>query len=189
MSSIAILILAAGSSKRMGEIKQLLSYKETTLLGWAIEQAKASEASEVFCVLGANAERIQKRLGDPVPWIMNHQHKEGLSSSIAAGVSALEDRDAVLIVLADQPGIQTADLNRLLQQYLKNPDTIVASNYGGSIGVPALFPKMYFSDLVLLKGDKGAKNYLNQHKEGIHLIDSLRLLDIDTQEDYSKLEK
>ena len=187
MSSVAILILAAGASKRMGDIKQLLTYRNTTLLGWSIDQASASKADEVFCVLGANAGHIKNQIGDPVTWIINHKYQDGLSSSIVAGVKLLADHRAVLIMLADQPKIMTEDLNELLSVYDEYPDSIIASNYGESIGVPAVFPKKFFPDLLELKGDKGAKNYLNQHKEQIHLVDSLRLIDIDTQEDYKRL--
>ncbi len=187
MSSTAVLILAGGASKRMGDIKQLLAYRNTTLLGWAIDQAITSKADEVFCVLGANADHIQNRIGDPVTWIMNHQYQDGLSSSIVAGVKALVDHRAILIMLADQPNIMAENLNELLRLSDEYPNSIIASNYGNSIGVPAVFPKKVFPDLLELKGDKGAKNYLNQHKEEIHLVDSLRLTDIDTQEDYKKL--
>lgn len=171
----------------MGEIKQLLAYRNTTLLGWAIVQAKESAATEVHCVLGANAKQIQNQLGDPVPWIVNHQHVEGLSSSIVAGVKTLADRQAVLLMLADQPNIMSEDLDELLTLSEQYPNSIIACNYGESIGVPAVFPKKHFSDLLTLKGDKGAKNYLNQRKDEIHLVDSLRLTDIDTQQDYKRL--
>lgn len=190
MQKTAILILAAGSSSRMGKPKQTLPYKNTTLLVWSIAQAKNSKASSVFCVLGANAEIITKDISKhKVECILNPNFKDGLSSSIIAGIDYLKpkDFDAVLIMLADQPNVNSNYLNTLIKTSEENLSKIIASNYIDKIGVPAIFTKEYFLDLLNLKGDKGAKDFLNNHQSKIIKLKPFNLVDIDTKEDYKKL--
>ncbi|AZJ33468.1 molybdenum cofactor cytidylyltransferase [Tenacibaculum mesophilum] len=193
MQKTAILILAAGSASRMGKIKQLLPYKNTTLLEWTIEQAQKSTIKDVFCVLGANKNVIEKQLSTKtVEVIYNPNYKNGLSTSIVEGINLLQKHcfDNALIMLADQPHVTSEYLNSLIKVSKKNPSKIITSNYQGSVGVPAVFPKEYFNKLLNLKGDKGAKNFLLQHDDNIFKVNSsLNLLDIDTPEDYQYLLK
>ncbi|WP_047790723.1 nucleotidyltransferase family protein [Tenacibaculum mesophilum] len=193
MQKTAILILAAGSASRMGKIKQLLPYKNTTLLEWTIEQAQKSVIKNVFCVLGANKDAIEKKLTtNAIITIYNPKHQDGLSTSIIKGIEFLQEHnfDNALIMLADQPHVTSEYLNSLIKVSKKNPSKIITSNYQGSVGVPAVFPKEYFNKLLNLKGDKGAKNFLLQHDDNIFKVNSsLNLLDIDTPEDYQYLLK
>lgn len=185
----AILILAAGSSSRMGTPKQLLPYKSTTFLGYTIEQAKQSRADATFCVLGANAEPIKKSIESyQIETIYNPDFKNGLSSSIVVGVKELQHNfDTILIMLADQPNINFNYLNKLIKTSVENPSKIIASNYQNKIGVPAIFPKKYFNHLLELKRDKGARNILNNNKSDIIKMPPFNLTDIDTKEDYQNL--
>ncbi|WP_435255572.1 nucleotidyltransferase family protein [Tenacibaculum sp. A30] len=193
MQKTAILILAAGNSSRMGKTKQLLPYKNATLLEWAIEQAQKSVVKNVFCVLGANKEVIEKQLtSNIVEIIYNPNYKDGLSTSIVKGIKFLLNYnfDSVLIMLADQPHVTSEYLNSLIEASKNNPSKLIASNYQGSVGVPAIFPKNYFNDLLDLKGDKGAKNFLLQQNNNVIKVNSTQnLLDIDTPEDYQYLLK
>ena len=193
MQKTAILILAAGNSSRMGKTKQLLPYKNATLLEWAIEQAQKSVVKNVFCVLGANKEVIEKQLtSNAIETIYNPNYKDGLSTSIVKGIEFLLNYnfDSVLIMLADQPHVTSEYLNSLIEASKNNPSKLIASNYQGSVGVPAIFPKNYFNDLLDLKGDKGAKNFLLQQNNNVIKVNSTQnLLDIDTPEDYQHLLK
>ncbi|MCD2257745.1 nucleotidyltransferase family protein [Psychroserpens luteolus] len=184
---VAILILAAGSSNRMGTAKQLLTIGHTTLIGKSIETALQSNAKEVFCVLGANAEKIRKSITSyNVDIIINTNYNNGLSSSIIAGLDHIENLnfDAVLITLADQPRIDVNHLNVLIDSFNQNPSKISASDYQDNNGVPAIFPKTYFKQLKRLEGDKGAKNVLNSNNQNVIKVNCNTLLDIDTQQDY-----
>jgi molybdenum cofactor cytidylyltransferase len=88
-------------------------------------------------------------------------------------------------MLADQPEVTTNYLNILIEMHQKNPSKIIATTYNDNSGVPAIFPKKYFDKLQLLKGDKGAKAFINSHiLETIKLQRKKPFLDIDTQEEY-----
>lgn len=188
---IAALILAAGSSQRMGKAKQLLPYKHTTLLGWAIENVLKTEIDSVYCVLGANADKISSTISDfDINIVYNSEYKNGLSSSITKGIEHIKtkDYDSVLIMLCDQPQVNNFYLNALISEFKSNPKSIIASNYINKNGVPAIFPKKLFDQLLKLKNDTGAKSLLNNNKELVETIkNGINLFDIDTPEDYKKL--
>lgn len=179
----------------MGCIKQLLPYSNSTLLEITIKYALASKAEKVYCVLGANSEAIKSHIKNSrVTFINNPNWKDGLSSSIVTGVSFLESikdkTKAILIMLADQPNVDSDYIDALINLYSKNQDKVIASDYGDKKGVPAIFPKLFNKELMRLKGDKGAKDFLNNKEVNIITLASKNrgvLKDIDTPEDYNKL--
>lgn len=195
VSNIAVLILAAGSASRMGKVKQLLPFDNSTFLEHAISQAIASKGNDVFCVLGANSNEIKAHIGtERVVFIDNLNWNEGLSASIVAGITHISSLntscEALLIMLADQPFVDFNYLDALIETYQKNKECIVASNYGTKKGVPAIFPKNSFEFLSKLKGDKGAKVLLNSDVFKVASItpnDRNTLRDIDTPSDYNGL--
>lgn len=188
---IAALILAAGMSSRMGTAKQLLPYKQTTLLGWAIENAIKSEVNAVYCVLGANAKEITATISKhPIQIIHNTNYQKGLSSSIISGIEHIKTLayDATLIMLCDQPNVNSKYINTLLSEFKSKPNYIIASLYKNVKGVPAIFPKEQFPKLLNLKDDKGAKLLLNASNNSVIAIETpIDLFDIDTPEDYRNL--
>ena len=127
--NIAVLILAAGNSSRMGErVKQVLPWKTTTLLGHAVEQASTSMASRTYVVLGAYEEIIRAEVNlDEVVTIQNTNWENGLGNSITAGMEQFSAQslsyDAVLIMLADQPFIDSNYLNTVSYTHLTLPTT------------------------------------------------------------------
>ena len=190
MINIAVLVLAAGKSSRMNGIKQLLKINNKTLLDNTLETAKKVISKNIFCVLGANADKIQKAISTKdVQFIYNKNFETGLSSSIVAGIHHFKKEklnfNGLLILLVDQPEIDDDYLNLLITTFQSNSDKIIASNYNEKAGVPAIFPKKYFEKLVLLKGDKGAKKFLqNYTSEVIKINREQSFKDIDTPEDY-----
>ncbi|MCK8480464.1 nucleotidyltransferase family protein [Psychroserpens algicola] len=189
---IATLILSAGKSTRMGTAKQILKVGDTTLLGRSIEQALQSKANSVFCLLGSNYKVIRDTIKsyDVTP-IINTNYNKGLSTSIYAGIDHIKDKnfDAVLILLGDQPKVDADFINVLIDSFETSPNQISASGYSGSIGVPAIFPKTYYTQLQDLKGDKGAKELLNKSYTKVIPISNDQLIDIDTKEDYHQFLK
>lgn len=188
-----ILIIAAGASVRLGSPKQLLPWGNTTLLGNTVKQALKTGIENVNLVLGADFEQVEASVSKYKLNVHNHANwQQGMGSSIAYGVAQIlqqeKEVEAILILLADQPLIDSAFINKLLQCYEQHPQHITATSYGNRRGVPALFPKVFFSELVQLKGDEGARKLLNNITTPIITIDAgNKLADIDTLEDYQKL--
>ena len=190
MNSIAVLVLAAGTSSRMKDIKQLLKINNKTLLENALETAKNLESATVFCVVGAHAEKIKQETKTAnINFILNKNFEKGLSSSIVSGVKYIKNLDAnfsaILMLLADQPEVNSSYLKKLIKASKKYSNKIIASSYKNIPGVPTIFPKIYFNALVQLKGDKGAKDLLLQNSLEIIKIKSNKIIiDIDSKEDY-----
>lgn len=187
MTKVSILILAAGTSSRMNTPKQLLPIGTKTLLGSSIEQAIKSEASCVFCVLGASYERIKREIEVyNIEIIHNTKYLSGISSSIVCGIKHIlsKSNNPILIMLADQPKIDSEYINKLIAVFLENPEFIVASKYSDTFGVPAIFPSYTFGQLLELKGDRGAKALLNADKTTVIALENPNISDIDTPKDY-----
>ena len=192
--NIAILILAAGDSTRMGSPKQLLKWKNTTLLGNAIETAQELKASKLTVVLGANYEDIKKKISqDQIEIIRNDNWKLGLGKSIAFGINHILkndfELDGVFVMLADQPLIDATFLNSILDKFEVGKRQIIATSYkNGKQGVPVLFDKGYFEELSQLNDDNGAKRVLQKHSENVLVIKGDTMVsDIDSLEDYNRL--
>ncbi|WP_218598173.1 NTP transferase domain-containing protein [Polaribacter sp. NJDZ03] len=195
MKNIAILVLAAGKSSRMNSIKQLEKINEKTLLELTLEKIQCVYTSTIFCILGANADKIKPEIRTKdIQFIENVNFEEGLSSSIVSGIEYLKNKEfnleGIFILLADQPAINVAYIEDMIHLFYQNKNSIIASNYGKKFGVPAIFPKKYFSNLLLIKGDKGAKEFISKKKNEI-LCSTIttNFLDIDTKEDLQRYKK
>ncbi len=190
-NTIAVLILAAGGSTRMGKPKQLLPWKHTTLLGHAVEQIQRV-LKDIFVVLGANEEEIRTGLGNAVVPIYNPDWKKGIGTSIATGIQRItaDDYDAVLILLADQPLMETRYYSQMIDHFGKGSFTIIATHYGSKCGVPALFDRTHFAALQDLHADFGAQKIIKKYPEELYCIDPQgKEADVDTVELYERLFK
>ncbi len=192
---IAVVILAAGSSSRLGTAKQLLPWKQTTLLEHSIKTILELNCDDVFVILGANHNLIKSKIDcKKVDVLVNDNWELGLGNSIASGVKYIQESkevDGILLVLADQPLIDSKYLKSLIDKFEVNNNKIIASSYSnGKKGVPVLFDKEYFEELSKLNGDKGAKTLLDKYVPNVFAINAEHLVsDIDTEEDYDKLYK
>ena len=196
MSKLAVLLLAAGSSSRMGVPKQLLKWNNSTLLQHTINTVKQIKKDEVVLVLGANFQDIKSKIDTTeLTVIYNENWEKGLGNSIACGINqiikSVQQIDNVLIMLADQPLIDSNYLNEMIETQLLNPDKIICTSYQNKrLGVPAIFNKIYFKELSELNHDKGAKDLLNKNSDNILFLDGTYVIsDIDTMEDYEALYK
>lgn len=187
---VGVIILAAGASTRMGSPKQLLPYKGQPLISHAVQQAQAANVEQVFVVLGANAGSIAHALqpSKSVASILNNPRwQEGMGTSIRTGIEAAANFDAVIIALGDQPLVGPNILNRLIAAHQQTGKPIVAASYNGIAGVPALFSKELFPQLLELPPAAGCKGFINAHSSQTILIDCPEAaLDIDTPGDYFK---
>lgn len=187
--------MAAGASRRIKGIKQLLPWKNSNFLLETIRTVKESNADSVYVVLGANAETIMSvcNLEEKKTKIfLNPDWSLGLGNSISFGVKKLIESsslpDGILICLADQPLLSATYLDSLISNFKNNTSKIIATNYGNKAGVPALFPKLLYPKLVLLEGDQGAKDLLNiSNVEMVQLDPGLQSIDIDTKQEYNRL--
>jgi molybdenum cofactor cytidylyltransferase len=187
-----LVLLAAGTSSRLGRPKQLLPYDGVTLLRHAATTALASPCRPVVVVIGAHAGAMRAELaGLDAEIVENALWAEGLSTSIRFGVEAAQrlapDASAVVLMLCDQPRVTTALIEDLVRAHHAGA-SIAASAYAGTVGVPALFAKEFFPRLTGLTRDQGAKRILMDHSDAVVAIDFPGgALDVDTAEDYEGL--
>jgi molybdenum cofactor cytidylyltransferase len=182
---VSAIILAAGSSSRMGQSKQLLPWKNETLLTHAIHTAMESRVGHVLIVLGSNESEHRKAIEKlPVTIVSNPLWKNGMGSSLKAGLKQAKDAEAVLIMVCDQPFVTTDHLNNLIQHFERTGQLIVASKYMDTVGVPALFSKKMFDELMDLDDKEGARKVIMKHDHSVVIFASG--VDLDTPDDYQK---
>jgi molybdenum cofactor cytidylyltransferase len=187
-STTAIIILAAGRSSRLGLPKQLLQFKEKSLLRHVAETALAAQPAEVVGILGFEADRMKHELDDlPVRVLTNAGWEEGIASSIREGITSLPTTlDGALLMLCDQPFV-TSDLLRGLISTCTSTIPIAATGYDESAGVPACFNRSLFHELLELRGDVGAKRVIGRHRDKVTtIVFPEASIDIDTISDYRK---
>ena len=193
VNSCGIIILAAGASTRLGKPKQLLQYRGKTLLAHAITEAVNSNADAVVVVLGKDANLFKKEIDErKIRVAINSSWEEGMASSLRLGMDTLlKDKpyiDAVIFMVCDQPHISSSVLNELIITQQKTTKQIVTSNYGDSMGPPALLHKKYFEELMKLSGDAGARKIIQKNMNDVAtILFPEGNIDIDTEEDYEKL--
>jgi molybdenum cofactor cytidylyltransferase len=190
---VGAVILAAGSSSRMGSPKQTLQYGGESLLRRAALAALGAGCRPVVVVTGANAELSRRELdGLDVREVFNTLWETGMASSVRAGVEGLvradADSDAAVLMLCDQPRVTAEVISALVAAHRATPSPVVASEYGGSFGVPALFGRALFAELVRLEGAAGAKHVIKRHAAEAHFIPFRGgEVDVDTPDDFSRL--
>jgi molybdenum cofactor cytidylyltransferase len=189
----AILILAAGNSSRLGKPKQLLRYKNKTLLETTITAASLVPNAIVFVVTGASHDLIQKEdYVQSTQICFNPDWQNGMSTSIDAGLKQVlalyPDLQKCIITVCDQPYLSNTVFEDLLKEYFKTGKGIIASSYSETLGTPVLFDKKYFSALLELKGQEGAKKIINRFLDDTaSILFKKGAVDIDTIDDYNNL--
>lgn len=184
---IAIVVLAAGESKRMGKPKQNLVWKNTTLLGHTIKVALSVQSKDVFVVLGAHYQEIIRVHKDyPVQFLENKNWRNDLGSSISFATQQIQTTgyDGVLFILADQPQVNVAYLKELIHKFEVGKSQIIATKYEQTNGIPVLFDACYFDELIA-NTNEGAKSVIKKH--GISTLSvqpNTPFKDIDTLGDY-----
>jgi len=191
--SIGAVILAAGASRRMGEPKQLLRLGGKTLLEGVLDNARGAAVHEIVVVLGASAENIRQQVDlGGIKVVINSSHEQGMGTSLGAGLAALDPAiNATLILLADQPFVRAATLDRICGEYRRSHAQIVIPLYNGFRGNPVLLDRSVFPEVMSLSGDVGCRAIFGNHLEGIVKLpvdDVGILLDIDSKADFEKLQ-
>lgn len=182
-------MLAAGASTRLGQPKQLVHLGGRPALQTVVGTAQAI-ADQVTVILGSRAADITRLLQHSSATVLiNRQWQEGLASSIRCGISSLGPGcEAVMILLGDQVAVNVNDLKRLIDAW-QGQDVIAASVYKAQAGVPAIFPRWCFSELMQLRGDAGAKLLLQRHAHRLVQVPMPNAaIDLDTPEDLKALQ-
>lgn len=187
---VNIIILAAGESKRLGTPKQLVRFKGKSLIRHSIDVALNSNSDHVFVVLGAYGSLIKNDLKDlPYTPITNDNWMSGMGSSIKKGISECITRfpatEAIILMTCDQPYINPQILDELIQFYNEG-ETVVSCRYSETIGIPALFGRNHFEELLAIKNAEGAKKILQRHPLALVEFENGKY-DIDTPDDLNSI--
>ncbi|MFY0627474.1 MAG: nucleotidyltransferase family protein [Reichenbachiella sp.] len=186
---IAGLLLAAGSSSRLGQSKQLIQIENKTLLEQSLSILTNSNLNNVMTVLGFDAKNLLKILqGLSTKICINSHWQNGMGSTLKFGVRELIEQESelngILISVCDQPFLTSEHINNLISLFKSNPNSIIASSYSNLEGVPVLFPISYIQELLKINDKSGAKSILSKFTEQIISVDFIKgEIDIDTQED------
>ena len=193
--SSAGLILAAGSSRRMGRPKQLLPVDGRPLLELVVTAANASSLDEVVVVLGGWAVEVREGIDlGRARVVYNPDHLEGLGSSIRAGLASLDDRvDRAMVILGDQPAVSAELFDRLLELQAGSGLPSAALRFGDLLHPPVVLDRSLFGDLNTLEGDVGCRAVIRGQPELVAALPAATAgnhpIDIDTIEDYERLLK
>ena len=186
--NLAVLILAAGSSSRLGKPKQLLKIKDESLIQIAVKKA-LTFTDDVKVVVGHKSDEIIKELKDfAISIQVNPNYEQGMGSSISFGIKDFIHSKKVLIMLCDQPLIPLSHYNSLIKKSIENENLIICSKYQNRFAVPSLFPNTYYKALSELKGDEGARKLLKNNPIDYVILDDKFSIDIDTKEDFENLD-
>lgn len=193
MDKIPIILLAAGSSSRMGQPKQLLSWGKQTLIEFQVEKL-LKLGNPVYVVLGSSSDQILPLLSKyRVNVVLNPKWEEGMGTGVAAGIKQVltdfPNSKAVIYTLIDQPLVTIAHLQKLIDSFTPGREQIIVSHSeNGWLGVPALYDAVYFPELLGVKGKHGAKSII---KEYFHKVIRIKageeLEDMDTPEKYRQM--
>src|SRR6202048_2400665 len=187
----AIVILAAGGSRRLGQPKQLLSVLGEPMLRRVVRMAGDGSPDHLIVVLGSGSYYCVPVIKDyGVDIVVNPFWESGLAGSLRIGVERAEEQDAdsILLLLADQPWLNSEVIRRFLDRMNGQTDIIIAARYAGILGAPMLFGSDWFPQLKNLEGDQGARNLVSKEEDRVEVIDwSEGALDLDTPEDLASL--
>lgn len=194
-TKIGIVILAGGNSRRLGKPKQSVLFKGETLLEKIVFESLQTPHRPIIVVLGSNAGEFETKLADKkVETVENRNWRQGMGTSISRGVKKgleIEEKLAALVIcVCDQPFVSRQTIEKLVGKFSEKSCRIVASAYGQTFGVPALFDKSLFKELAELDGENGAKKIIEKYRNETAFVEFPEgEIDIDTLEDVENLRK
>ena len=187
---ISALVLAAGEGSRFGGTKQIENLRGKPLVQHAIDAATAAGVDEVVVVLGHDALRVRDALSLPQRgrYVVNDRFAEGQATSLATGLGALDEAsEAVVVLLADQPGIEPRHVTALVEAFRQGEPEIVRIRFRDAPG-PALLARSVWDEAFALEGDTGARVLFDAHPERVRVVafDEDAPVDVDRQADLGR---
>jgi len=187
--SVTAVVLAAGRATRMGGQKLLLPLGARPMVQWAVDAALGSKAAKTIVVVGHEAEAVTEVLTDrPVTVVVNPDYAAGMSTSLQVGVRATgEACDAAVFLLADQPFVTSALLDRLIDRFAETKKGVVRPLAGDRPTNPVLMSAALFPEILAQRGDVGGREIVERHSGEVYVVpvdDPRLVLDIDSVADY-----
>jgi molybdenum cofactor cytidylyltransferase len=198
MKKIYAVILAAGTSSRLGFNKLTVRIDGESVIGRAVDPFCLDGIDRIFVVTNPDYDDIKKELelvthcSSPVTFVRNVNYRQGMSSSVKAALPFIEEADAILFQLGDKPFIKKELVRRMLDLYLRDDSPIIIPEYAGEKGHPVLMQSgRYFEEMKSLEGDRGLREIVDKHRRDVVFIegDEGNVLDIDTIETINILRK
>ena len=206
MRNVGAIILAAGGSSRLGQPKQLLTFRGETLVRRAVRAAAEAGCDPVIVVVGAISATIRSEVairesriasssapgdGARTTVIENAEWRNGIGTSIRRGVEELAGSvEAVVLLACDQPFVDATIIAQLIAAHQKTAKRIVASSYANTFGIPALFDRSCFAALMALPDESGAKALIERDADNVAAIAfEDGAIDIDTPQDFERLKQ
>jgi molybdenum cofactor cytidylyltransferase len=183
-------ILAAGLGRRMGTVKQLLPFRGRPLLQHVIDAARASRLENLLLVLGHAHDQVLPQLDTQgLEVVVNRDFAAGQSTSVRAGLEHRADADGIMYLLGDQPLLNVAIIDALIDCFLREHPWAAVPVHHGQPGNPVIIGRPLLADLAALCGDIGARRLLqkSQFVRRVEVDDPAVLRDVDTMEDYLTL--
>ena len=186
---------AAGMSARLSQNKLLLTFQGKPLIAHAVDTLLASAVDEVVVVLGHEADKVREKLGGKkVRFVENPDYREGLSTSVRAGIGVVAAHaSAIMIYLADQPLLAPADVNSLIRAFAearKLNKSIVVPFFCGRRGNPVILDSAYKEAILDIAGDTGCRRVIKRNPDQVFVVEMETdhvVRDVDTIEDYERL--
>ena len=190
-----LIVPAAGMSVRMGQNKLLLTFQGKPLIAHAVDTLLASAVDEVVVVLGHDADKVREKLGGKkVMFVENPDYREGLSTSIRAGIAAVSAHaSAIMIYLADQPLLAPEEINSLIRAFAearKLNKSIVVPFFRGRRGNPVILDSAYNEAILDVAGETGCRRVIRRNPDQVFVVEMENdhaVRDVDTMEDYERL--
>ncbi|MCS6804585.1 MAG: nucleotidyltransferase family protein [Acidobacteriota bacterium] len=189
---ITAILLAAGESRRMGQLKQLLPFGSKTVIETCLDALLASKADHVMVVLGHRADEIGQRLESlPVTRVINPDYRQGMSSSVKAGVRRLPpETQAVMIALVDQPLVPSSIMDEIMDAYRSADKKIVVPEFQGRSGHPIVIDLAYRDEILAVNPQAGLRELIYRHWDDVLKlpVQTEAVIDnMNTWDDYQRL--
>lgn len=184
---IAVIMLAAGSSRRFGSNKLLYGIEGQPMYAHTLEMLTGLPQTEVTVVTRQEYRQIAEaaqKAGARV--LYNPKPEEGIASSMKIGLQANLQADACLFAVSDQPWMRKETVERLIRIFQRSGKGMASVSFHGRTGNPCIFSRKYYAELLTLEGDKGGKRVMDAHREDTVFLcveNEQELADIDSPAD------